>query len=238
MALELTNVGDLFKKAVTNDMKRLAQKVKASETKPAAPQRPTTPHVVRGPLPMGVTIIRDCDDDYCTATPYPYPRTTSTSTPTPQPTAQTEVVAQEDTPLTETPQAEPPSEPMDQIDQPKSPETEPSEKKGIRTTSLRDIFKKKSETSQKEASLEEADTEEEITKEESIVETATPQPTAEAETAEAEVAEATTIEVSAQVEPPTSKKKKGKKHRKAQHKKHRKDRSAQPLEIHIHLHLP
>lgn len=111
MALELTNVGDLFKKAVTNDMKRLAQKVKASETKPAAPQRPTPPHVVRGPLPMGVTIISDCGDDYSTATPYPYPRTTST--PEPQPTAQTEVVAQADTPLTETPQAETPSEPMD-----------------------------------------------------------------------------------------------------------------------------
>ncbi len=236
MALELTNVGDLFKKAVTNDMKRLAQKVKASETKPAAPQRPTTPHVVRGPLPMGVTIIRDCDDDYSTATPYPYPR--STSTPEPQPTAQTEVVAQEDTPLTETLQAEVPSEPMDQIDQPKSPETTPSEKKGIRTTSLRDIFKKKSETSQKEASLEEADTEEETTKEESIVETAAPQLTAEIESTETDVAEAATIEVSAQAEPPTNKKKKGKKHRKAQHKKHRKDRSAQPIEIHIHLHLP
>lgn len=230
MAITITKVEDLVKKAVTNDMKRLAQKVKASETKPAAPQRPTTPHVVQGPPPMGVTMPRVKSPS--TATP------SSHSTPEPQPTAQTEVVAQEDTPLTETLQAEAPSEPMDQIDQPKSPETEPSEKKGIRTTSLRDIFKKKSETSQKEASLEEADTEEEITKEESIVETAAPQPTAEAETAEAEVAEAATIEVSAQAEPPTSKKKKGKKHRKAQHKKHRKDRSAQPLKIHIHLHLP
>lgn len=217
MALELTNVGDLFKKAVTNDMKRLAQKVKASETKPAAPQRPTTPHVVQGPPPMGVTMPRVKSPS--TATP------SSHSTPEPQPIAQTEVVAQEDTPLTETPQAEAPSEPMDQIDQPKSPETEPSEKKGIRTTSLRDIFKKKSETSQKEASLEEADTEEETT-----VETATPQPTTEADTA--------TIEVSAQTEPPTSKKKKGKKHHKAKHKEHRKDRTAQPIEIHIHLHLP
>ncbi|WP_293965343.1 hypothetical protein [uncultured Porphyromonas sp.] len=235
MALELTNVGDLFKKAVTNDMKRLAQKVKASETKPAAPQRPTTPHVARGPLPMGVTIIRDYDDDCWSATP----PSRSTSTPEPQPTAQTEVVAQEDTPLTETPQAEAPSEPMDQIDQPKSPETEPSEKKGIRTTSLRDIFKKKSETSQKEASLEETDTEEETTKEESIVETAAPQLTAEIESTETDVAEAATIEVSAQTEPPTSKKKKkGKKHHKAQHKEHRKDRTAQPIEIHIHLHLP
>ena len=170
MALELTNVGDLFKKAVTNDMKRLAQKVKASETKPAAPQRPTTPHVVQGPPPMGVTMPRVKSPS--TATP------SSHSTPEPQPIAQTEVVAQEDTPLTETPQAEAPSEPMDQIDQPKSPETEPSEKKGIRTTSLRDIFKKKSETFQKGASLEEADTEEETT-----VETATPQPTTEADTA-------------------------------------------------------
>lgn len=218
MALELTNVGDLFKKAVTNDMKRLAQKVKASETKPAAPQRPTTPHVVQGPPPMGVTMPRVKSPS--TATP------SSHSTPEPQPIAQTEVVAQEDTPLTETPQAEAPSEPMDQIDQPKSPETEPSEKKGIRTTSLRDIFKKKSETFQKGASLEEADTEEETT-----VETATPQPTTEADTA--------TIEVSAQTEPPTSKKKKkGKKHRKAQHKGHHKNRTAQPIEIHIHLHLP
>lgn len=234
MALELTNVGDLFKKAVTNDMKRLAEKVKASETNPSAPQRPTTPHVVRGPLPMGVTIIRDYDDDCWSATP----PSRSTSTPEPEPTAQTEVVAQEDMPLTETLQAEAHSEPMDQIDQPKNPETEPSEKKGIRTTSLRDIFKKKSETSQKEASLEETDTEEETTKEESLVETATPQPTAEIESTETDVAEAATIEVSAQAEPPTSKKKKGKKHRKAQHKKHHKDRSAQPLEIHIHLHLP
>lgn len=218
MALELTNVGDLFKKAVTNDMKRLAQKVKASETKPAAPQRPTTPHVVQGPPPMGVTMPRVKSPS--TATP------SSHSTPEPQPIAQTEVVAQEDTPLTETPQAEAPSEPMDQIDQPKSPETEPSEKKGIRTTSLRDIFKKKSETFQKGASLEEADTEEETT-----VEPATPQPTTEADTA--------TIEVSAQTEPRTSKKKKkGKKHRKAQHKGHRKNRTAQPIEIHIHLHLP
>lgn len=151
MALELTNVGDLFKKAVTNDMKRLAQKVKASETKPAAPQRPTTPHVVQGPPPMGVTMPQVKSPS--TATP------SSHSTPEPKPTAQTEVVAQADTPLTETPQAEAPSEPMDQIDRPKSPETKPSEKKG-------------------------------------------------------------------------------KKHRKAQHKKHRKDRSAQPIEIHIHLHLP
>lgn len=221
MNATITKVEDLVKKAVTNDMKRLAQKVKASETKPAAPQRPTTPHVVRGPLPMGVTIIRDYGDDCWSATP----PSRSTSTPEPQPTAQTEVVAQADTPLTETPQAETPSEPMDQINQPKSPETEPSEKKGIRTTSLRDIFKKKSETFQKEASLEEADTEEETT-----VETATPQPTTEADTA--------TIEVSAQTEPPTSKKKKGKKHHKAKHKEHRKDRTAQPIEIHIHLHLP
>lgn len=220
MNATITKVEDLVKKAVTNDMKRLAQKVKASETKPAAPQRPTTPHVVRGPLPMGVTIIRDYGDDCWSATP------SSHSTPEPQPIAQTEVVAQEDTPLTETPQAEAPSEPMDQIDQPKSPETEPSEKKGIRTTSLRDIFKKKSETFQKGASLEEADTEEETT-----VETATPQPTTEADTA--------TIEVSAQTEPPTSKKKKkDKKHRKAQHKGHHKNRTAQPIEIHIHLHLP
>lgn len=233
MEATITTLGDVFKKKVTNDTERLAQKVKASETKPATPQRPTTRHVVQGPLPMGVT-MGVCDDDYSTATPYPQP----TSTPTPQPTAQTEVVAQEDMPLTETLQAEAHSEPMDQIDQPKNPETEPSEKKGIRTTSLRDIFKKKSETSQKEASLEETDTEEETTKEESLVETATPQPTAEIESTETDVAEAATIEVSAQAEPPTSKKKKGKKHRKAQHKKHHKDRSAQPLEIHIHLHLP
>lgn len=226
MNATITKVEDLVKKAVTNDMKRLAQKVKASETKPAAPQRPTTPHVVQGPPPMGVTMPRVKSPS--TATP------SSHSTPEPQPIAQTEVVAQEDTPLTETPQAEAPSEPMDQIDQPKSPETEPSEKKGIRTTSLRDIFKKKSETSQKEASLEEADTEEKSTEE-----TAAPQLTAEIESTETDVAEAATIEVSAQTEPPTSKeKKKGKKHHKAQHKGHRKNRSAQPIEIHIHLHLP
>ncbi|WP_417147047.1 hypothetical protein [Porphyromonas sp.] len=226
MNATITKVEDLVKKAVTNDMKRLAQKVKASETKPAAPQRPTTPHVVQGPPPMGVTMPRVKSPS--TATP------SSHSTPEPQPIAQTEVVAQEDTPLTETPQAEAPSEPMDQIDQPKSPETEPSEKKGIRTTSLRDIFKKKSETSQKEASLEEADTEEKSTEE-----TAAPQLTAEIESTETDVAEAATIEVSAQTEPPTSKKKKkGKQHHKAQHKGHRKNRSAQPIEIHIHLHLP
>ena len=220
MAITITKVEDLVKKTVTNDMKRLAQKVKASETKPAAPQRPTTPHVVQEPLPMGVT-IGDCDDDYWTATPPLRP----TSTSTPQPTAQTEVVAQEDTPLTETPQAEAPSEPMTQINQPKSPETEPSEIKEATITTLGDIFKR----SQKEASLKEENTEEETT-----VETATPQPTTEADTAEA-----ATIEVSAQTEPPTSKKKKkGKKHRKAKHKEHRLDRTAQPIEIHIHLHLP
>ena len=220
MAITITKVEDLVKKAVTNDMKRLAQKVKASETKPAAPQRPTTPHVVREPLPMGVTIIRDYGDDCWSATPPS--RSTSTSTPTPQPTAQTEVVAQADTPLTETPQAETPSEPMDQINQPKSPETEPSEIKEAQITCLQDIFKR----FQKKASLKEENTEEETT-----VEPATPQPTTEADTA--------TIEVSAQTEPPTSKKKKkGKKHRKAQHKGHRKNRTAQPIEIHIHLHLP
>lgn len=82
MAITITKVEDLVKKAVTNDMKRLAQKVKASETKPVAPQRPTTPHVVRGPLPMGVTIIRDFDDDYCTATPPSQPKST------PQPTTE------------------------------------------------------------------------------------------------------------------------------------------------------
>lgn len=53
MAITITTLGDVFKKAVTNDMKRLEQEVKASETKPAAPQRPTTPHVVQGPPPMG-----------------------------------------------------------------------------------------------------------------------------------------------------------------------------------------
>lgn len=98
----------------------------------------------------------------------------------------------------------------------------------LQITTLQDVFKKAGSKDLKKLAPEE-----ETTKEESIVEPAAPQPTAEAETAEV-----ATIEVSAQAEPPTNKKKKGKKHQKAQHKKHRKDRSAQPIEIHIHVHLP